>query len=81
MLPRQVVMTGSCPSKPQRRILLAMATKKIVMKPRDTPSYGNKSEPPRKAVKEMMSKQSESSSKDALHNAKPEQNPKTKKAK
>jgi hypothetical protein len=31
------------------------------------PAYGKKSEPPRKAIKEMISKQSENSSKDALH--------------
>jgi len=31
------------------------------------PAYGTKSEPPRKAIKEMMSKHSEDSSKDALH--------------
>jgi hypothetical protein len=31
------------------------------------PAYGKKSEPPRKAIKEMLSKQSERSSKDALH--------------
>lgn len=48
-----------------------MATKKSVNKPKDNTSYGNKSGPPRKAVKEMMSKQSEPSSKDALHGAKP----------
>jgi len=47
----------------------------------DTPSYGKKSEPPRKAVKEMMSKQSESSSKDALHGATPKPKAKPKRAK
>ena len=31
------------------------------------PAYGTKSEPPRKAVKEMMSKHSEDSSKNPLH--------------
>ena len=31
------------------------------------PAYGTKSEPPRKAIKEMMSKHSEDSSKDPLH--------------
>ena len=31
------------------------------------PAYGTKSEPPRKAVKEMMSKHSEDSSKDPFH--------------
>ncbi len=31
------------------------------------PAYGKKSEPPRKAIKEMKSKQAEHSSKDALH--------------
>jgi hypothetical protein len=32
-------------------------------------AYGAKSEPPRKAIKEMMSKHSEDSSKDPLHRA------------
>jgi hypothetical protein len=31
------------------------------------PAYGTKSEPPRKAIKEMMAKHSEDSSKDPLH--------------
>ena len=31
------------------------------------PAYGTKSEPPLKAIKEMLSKQSEDSSKDPLH--------------
>ncbi len=31
------------------------------------PAYGKKSEPPRKAIKEMISKQSENSSKDLFH--------------
>jgi hypothetical protein len=49
-----------------------MATKKSVTRVEadEAPSYGKKSEPPRKAVKDMMSKQSESSSKDALHGGK-----------
>jgi hypothetical protein len=33
------------------------------------PAYGKKSDPPRKAIKEMISKHSESSSKDALHSS------------
>ncbi len=31
------------------------------------PAYGKKSEPPLKAIKEMVSKQAEHSSKDSLH--------------
>ena len=31
------------------------------------PAYGTKSEPPRQAIKEMMSKHSEDSSKDPFH--------------
>jgi hypothetical protein len=33
----------------------------------DMPAYGKKSQPPRKAIKEMVSKQSEHSGKDHLH--------------
>jgi hypothetical protein len=51
--------------------LLAMATKKTsakrTIKSNGTSSYGKKSDPPRGAVKEMMAKQSQASSKDTLH--------------
>jgi hypothetical protein len=51
-----------------------MATE--IVKPTETPSYGQKSAAPSKAVKAMSSKQEEPSSKHELHGAKAK--PKTK---
>jgi hypothetical protein len=45
------------------------------------PAYGTKSEPPRKAIKEMMSKHSEDSSKDHFHRGVRHRKPRAKKAK
>jgi hypothetical protein len=45
------------------------------------PAYGKKSDPPRKAIKEMISKQSEDSSKDALHRGVRHRKAKSKRAK
>jgi hypothetical protein len=45
------------------------------------PAYGKKSEPPRKAINEMISKHSESSRKDALHSGVRHRKAKEKKSK